>query len=79
MNEAGYLDFFESEASLPDICRYAQALKSEMLAGKSTPDKDTIEEYITVRDVFFGSCADLTGGSTEEAILAEIDRITGRS
>ncbi len=75
MSQAGYLDFFDSESSLPDIYRYAQALKSEMLEGTTPQDPEAINEYIAVRKVFFDSCAALVEGDTEEAILAEIDRV----
>ncbi len=75
MDKAGYLDFFDSESSLPDIYRYAQALKSELLEGTAPQNPDNIEEYIAARKVFFDSCAALAEGDTEEAILAEIDRV----
>ena len=77
MEQAGYLDFHDSDAPVMDLLSYATELKGELLetAENTNPDAAGLEEYREIRRLFFDTLLSLVEGETQATILAEIDRI----
>ena len=67
MSDAGYLGYFPFP--LLDAWQFAESIRDEVLAGG---DLSRVEEYVKVRARFFEETTALLGGSTEKAIIAEI-------
>ncbi|MDX9801730.1 MAG: CHASE2 domain-containing protein [Spirochaetia bacterium] len=73
MDRAGYLAFYEGDTPLLDIYRYSAGIKDDILEELRSPDE--MEEYRSVRKMFFEGLGELLNGNAEKAILARIDEI----
>ncbi|MFP3960095.1 MAG: CHASE2 domain-containing protein, partial [Spirochaetaceae bacterium] len=72
MAEAGYLDYYEGDFDPLQAYEYAESIKEDVLAGG---DPDQMDEYVEVRAAFFDAVEDFLAGGTEEAIIADLERV----
>ncbi|MFP4010650.1 MAG: CHASE2 domain-containing protein [Spirochaetaceae bacterium] len=72
MAEAGYLDYYEGDFDPLQAYEYAERIKEDVLAGG---DPDQMDEYVEVRAAFFDAVGDFLAGGTEEAIIADLERV----
>ncbi len=70
MEQTGYLDYYEGDAPLLDIYRYADQLRQDAL---SAADPSAMEEYRKIREVFFGEASRFLTGAAEETIVNDVD------
>ena len=71
MQSQGLLEapFFTGETALLDLYSYGETLKTDRL---NDPERDIIEEYRNIRDMFFSEAETYLNGSSEQNILAEL-------
>ncbi|OQY35641.1 MAG: hypothetical protein B6241_00165 [Spirochaetaceae bacterium 4572_59] len=71
MEAQGFLDapFFTGETPLLSIYDYAELLKSDRMAD---PGRDIIEEYRSIREMFFNETEIFLDGEAEQKILEEL-------
>ncbi|MFP4206675.1 MAG: CHASE2 domain-containing protein [Spirochaetaceae bacterium] len=72
MAEAGYLDYYEGDFDPLQAYEYAERIKEDVLAGG---DPDQMDEYVEVRAAFFDAVGDFLAEGTEEAIIADLERV----
>ncbi|MFP4374764.1 MAG: CHASE2 domain-containing protein [Spirochaetaceae bacterium] len=72
MADAGYFNYYDGEFEPLQAYDYAEDIKADVLDGG---DPAQMDEYVQVRAAFFDAVGDFLGGSTEEAIIADLERV----
>ena len=72
MADAGYLSFYDAEFDILQAYDYAEQIKADAM---NDGNGELIEEYRYVREMMFAETARFLDWATEDAILAEIERI----
>ncbi len=72
MQDAGYLDYYQGDASLLDLYSYAEKIFEENF---ETGDSSNISEYREMRELFFTETENFLNGNALELILSDIDSV----
>ncbi len=73
MDKAGYLSFYGGDTPLLDLYRYSDGIRDDILEELRAPEE--MEEYRSVRKMFFEGLGELLDGNAEKAIIGRIDEI----
>lgn len=72
MEQSGYLGFYDGDQEMLRAYDYGESIREDVLAGGDPAEMD---EFREVRDYFFSEVGSFLSGSTEEALLGELEAV----
>lgn len=72
MDQGNYFDFYQGDFAPLQAYDYAESIREDVLADG---DPAQMDEYVQVREAFFGAVGDFLENGTEDAIIAEVQRV----